>query len=183
MSKTTLLEILGRKTGAMKKTKLITLCGMMSALAVVIMLVGGYLEIGMYAAPMISGLLLMPVGDKYGKKYHFAMWAVVSIISFILVPYVEQNLMFLLLFGLYPAIYSFFGKIPKTLRLFLKFLYFNITFMGIEALVMLVLVPEVMSLGMIAVFLVLGNITFILYDLVLPRAEFIFKKYLGKLMK
>ena len=156
---------------------------MMSALAVVIMLVGGYLEIGMYAFPMISGLLLMPVGDRYGKKYHVAMWAVVSVISFILVPYVEQNLMFLLLFGLYPVIYSFFGKMPKALARVLKFIYFNAVFIGIEALVMLVLVPEVMSLGMIALFLVLGNITFIIYDLVIPRADFLFKKYLGRLMK
>ena len=167
----------------MKKTKLITLCGMMSALAVVIMLVGGYLEVGMYASPMISGLLLMPVGDKYGKKYHFAMWIVVSVISFLILPHVVQNLMFLLLFGLYPILYSFFGKMSKILAFILKFIYFNVTFMGIEALVMLVLVPEVISPGMIVLFLVLGNITFVLYDLVIPRADFIFRKYLGKLMK
>ena len=155
----------------------------MSALSVVIMLVGGYLEVGMYAAPMISGLLLMPVGDRYGKKYHIAMWAVVGVISFILIPYVEQNLMFLLLFGLYPVIYSFFGKMPRGLRMITKFIYFNITFIGIEALVMFVLVPEVVSLWMTIVFLVLGNITFLLYDLIVPRVIFLFKRYLGNLMK
>ncbi len=167
----------------MKKTKIITLCGMMAALAVVIMILGGILELGMYAAPMLSGLCLITVGKKYGRKYHLAMWGVVSVISFILVPQIEQNLMFLCLFGLYPIIYPCFRKMPKALEIITKLLYFNIVTVSIEALVMLVLVPEMIDTAMTLALLIMGNITFVLYDFVIPRAELIFEKYLGRFLR
>ena len=167
----------------MENTKLITLCGMISALAVVIMLVGGILELGTYAAPMIAGLCLIPIGKKYGRKYHLAIWGVVSIVSFLVVPYIEQDLIFLSLFGLYPVIYPTFQKLPKALRIITKLLYFNIITVAVEALVMLVLVPEIMNAAMITLLLLMGNITFLLYDFIIPRAELILDKYLGRFMR
>lgn len=167
----------------MENTKLITLCGMISALAVVIMLVGGLLELGTYAAPMIAGLCLIPIGKKYGRKYHLAIWGVVSIVSFLVVPYIEQDLIFLSLFGLYPVIYPTFQKLPKALRIITKLLYFNIITVAVEALVMLVLVPEIMNAAMITLLLLMGNITFLLYDFIIPRAELILDKYLGRFMR
>ena len=156
---------------------------MISALAVVIMLVGGLLELGTYAAPMIAGLCLIPIGKKYGRKYHLAIWGVVSIVSFLVVPYIEQDLIFLSLFGLYPVIYPTFQKLPKALRIITKLLYFNIITVAVEALVMLVLVPEIMNAAMITLLLLMGNITFLLYDFIIPRAELILDKYLGRFMR
>ena len=54
-----------RKTESQK----IALCGVLSALSVVVLLVGNVLQIGTYAAPMLASFLLIPVLEDYGKKY------------------------------------------------------------------------------------------------------------------
>lgn len=153
---------------------------MMAALGVVIMLLGAILGLGMYVCPMIVGLCLIPIGQDYGTKYQIMLWIVISILSFILVPNPEENLMFAGLFGWYPALWPKLQKLPKLPRFLLKLLLFNVTVIALESLIMLVLVPEVMETGMMFLLLVLGNVTFLLYDKVIPRFDAIAKKYLKK---
>ena len=62
-----------RKTESQK----IALCGVLSALSVVVLLVGNVLQIGTYAAPMLASFLLIPVLEDYGKKYALLLYAVV----------------------------------------------------------------------------------------------------------
>ena len=68
----------------MKQTRAIALCGVTAALAVVLMTVGGLLGIGLYAAPMLAGLCLLPAGRHLGLKYHLTLWLAVSALSFLL---------------------------------------------------------------------------------------------------
>lgn len=166
-----------------KKAKVIAVCGIMAALCVVIMLLGAVLGLGIYLAPMIAGVCLLLIRRAYGVKYHIIVWVAVSILSFILVPEMEENLMFLCLFGCYPIIYPYLQKLPKGLRIVVKLLYFNVVFIGVEALLMLVLVPEAIDTAFFVVLLLLANILFVCYDLVLPRAERLLDHYLGKLIR
>ena len=83
-------------------------CSMMAALSVVILLIGGILELGMYACPMIAGLCILMVGDCYGRKCQIMTWIAVSALSFMLVPNIEENLMYLGVFGVYPILYPYF---------------------------------------------------------------------------
>ena len=85
----------------MKQAKRIAECGMMTALSIVVMVVGAVLGIGLYASPMIAGLLLIPLGRKYGVRYHLALWLAVSLLCFLLVPEIEQNLVYFSFFGSY----------------------------------------------------------------------------------
>lgn len=141
---------------------------MLAAVCAVLMLLGAVLELGMYAAPLLAGICLLPYGQKYGIKYQIIVYLAVSFLSFILVPNIEQNLMFAGLFGWYPALRPALQGLSKLPRIVVKLLIFNVTIIAIEALVMLVLVPEVLGGGLIAALLVLGNITFILYDCIIP---------------
>ena len=166
----------------MNSSKRIAECGMMAALCVVIMLVGAWLGIGLYASPMFAGLFLIPPGRKYGRKYHLTLWLAVSVISLILVPEIEQNLMFLCFFGCYPIIQPYFHKIQrKWLRVAAKLLYFNIVILAVEGLVMYVLAPESMTAAVMIAFMVMFNFTFICYDFVAPRFELLLNRYVGKL--
>ena len=144
---------------------------MLAAVCVVLMLLGAVLELGMYAAPLLAGVCLIPYGRKYGTKHQLIVFAAVSLLSFILVPNVEQNLMFAGFFGWYPMLRPALGKIPKGLRITVKLLIFNAVIIAIEALVMLVLVPEALGSVLTVLLLVLGNVTFLLYDFVLPVLE------------
>ena len=91
--------------------------------------------------------------------------------------------MFLCLFGLYPIVQPYFQRLPRIARLIVKLLYFNVVIIAVEAFVMILLVPEAMPPVMMAVLLVLGNVTFILYDAVIPRAERLLDSTLGRIIK
>lgn len=165
----------------MRQSKIIASCGMTAALSVVIMIIGGILGLGMYASPMIAGFCLMPIQQKFGAKYSWTLWAAVSLLCFILVPDVEENLMYFAFFGLYPLLWPHFEKLPKKLRWIGKLLYFNLVVIAVEMLIMLVLIPENMGWIMNLILLLMGNIIFICYDFLLPRSELLLKKYLGKI--
>ena len=165
----------------MRQSKIIASCGMTAALSVVIMIIGGVLGLGMYASPMIAGFCLMPIWQKYGAKYAWTLWAAVSLLSFILVPDIEENLMYACLFGPYPILRPFLQAMKKLPRIILKFAYFNIVVVAIEALVTLLLVPEAMTMPLAIALLALGNITFVVYDFLIPRAEIILCHYLKRI--
>jgi len=167
----------------MKKTKAIATCGLLTALSVVLMLVGHIINIGIYAAPMLAGICLLIIEKNYGAKYQTAVWMASGILSFILVPNVEENLMYACIFGLYPIIRKYFLKLPKVPRIILKLVYFNVTFAALELLLILVLVPEATDTAFFIVMLVCGNLMFIVYDLLLPRMEYVIRKYLDKIIK
>lgn len=144
---------------------------MTAAVGVVVLLLGGVLGLGMYACPLLVGLCLMPIGRIYGVKYQLMLWIVVSLLSFILVPNPEENLMFFGLFGWYPALYPKLQRLPKLLRWIVKLMLFNGIVIALEALVMLVLVPEVMGESMLLLLLLMGNVVFVMYDRIIPRFE------------
>ena len=161
----------------MKQSKIIATCGMMTAFAVVIMVSGALLGIGMYASPMIAGLSLVPIGEKFGKKYHASVWIAVSLLSFMLIPEIEQNLMFLCVFGSYPILYSYFQRINPKIRIAAKLLYFNVVIVTLEYVIMTLLVPEVYDFGWLIVLLVGANFVFICYDKIIPNTGNIMKKF------
>ena len=165
----------------MKEARKMAVGSMMAALSVVLMAVGSIAGLGMYAAPMFAGMCLLPIGKELGRKYHVILWLVVSVLSFILVPNVEQNLMYFALFGCYPILRPAFQKLAKLPRILLKLLFFNAITVALEALVMLVLVPESMGAALLIVLLLLGNFTFIVYDFLIPRMEIILAHYLKKI--
>ena len=164
----------------MRKSNMIAHCGMMAALSIVVMILGAALGLGLYISPMIGGLCLVPIGQKFGEKYQWMLWAVVSLLCFILMPEIEQNLMYLTLFGLYPILQPRFGRLPRRLKWPCKLLYFNLVVVAVEALIMLLLVPEAMTPWMAVIMLLLGNAIFLMYDYLVPRAHLLFRKYLGK---
>lgn len=167
----------------MKKTKAIALGGIMSAMCVVIMLLGAILGIGIYVAPMIAGICLIPTGEKYGAKYHALLWITVSVLSFLVVPDVEESMMFLALFGVYPIIYPYFQRLANPWRVIVKLVYFNAVIVAIEYLIITFFVPDTLTFPMAALLLGLGNFTFILYDRLIPRADRLLERNIGKLIR
>ena len=63
----------------MKKSAVMALCGMTAALSVVLLWLGAVLEVGMYAAPMLAGFCLLPVGTRCGRRSQILLWLAVRI--------------------------------------------------------------------------------------------------------
>ena len=159
-----------------KPANKIAVCGMMTALGVVVMLIGHWMGFGVYAAPMMVGLALVPLGEQYGKRYHALMWLAISILSALMGVNVEQTLFFALFFGLYPLLRPFFMRLPKLLCLLAKLLYFNAVAVGIELLILLVIAPEAVAAWLLWILLILGNLMFFGYDFIVPRADILIRK-------
>lgn len=142
-----------------------------AAVCVVLLLLGGILELGMYAAPMLAGLCAMPVGKRWGGKYQCMVWLVVSALSFLLVPQIEENLLFAAFFGWYPIARPRLEKLPGPLRWVCKLLIFNGAIVAVEALVMCLLIPEAVESVLALALLALANVTFVMYDFAMARLE------------
>ena len=149
--------------------KRIALCAMMSALGVVLMVLGAALELGVYACPLLVGLCFVPIGKKFGIRYHIIVYAVTGILCLILVPNIEENLVFAAFFGWYPMVRPVLEKLPKIFSWVLKFLIFNAVIVAVEWLVITVFAPEAMPNVLLWTLLLLGNITFFVYDLAIPK--------------
>ena len=159
------------KNGKPLKSSTVALCGVASALAMVIMLAGSIAGLGVYAAPMLAGIVLSTVGLKAGRRAQLAAYVCVGALSAILLGDWEEILMFVCVFGWYPAARPTFEKLPKQLRLPVKALALNIPAVGTEWLVMKVLAPESETAVMLLALWVMGNAVFVLYDRMIPRLE------------
>lgn len=167
----------------MKGARRIAFCGMSAALCVVLLVLGGWSGVGIYAAPMLAGMCLWPVGREYGVKYHLTMWAAAGLLSMFLIPDLEESLMFLGFFGWYPALRPALARLPKGVRLAVKFAVFNAAVVGLEALLLLVLAPAQESAGLLAVLWMLGNLVFAAYDhRLIPRVELLYERRLRKVL-
>ena len=155
---------------------------MTAAVGVVLMLLGSFMGLGMYMAPIFVGWCLMPVGQKYGVRYQTMLWLVIGLLSLLLVSDMEQNLMFVGFFGWYPIIRAKLQKLPRVLRLCLKLLLFNVVIVALESVVLMFLVPEALEAWLAILLLAVGNLTFLFYDYAFPVFELLAEHYLKRLL-
>ena len=156
-----------------KKTKDVALGGIMAALAIVIMCMGGLIPIATFVCPMLCMVLLVFVFRSCGRRIAWAWYGAVSILSVLLGPDKEAAAVFLFL-GYYPIIK------PRLDRLRLKWLWKLLLFNGAILLMywllmgvfgMTQLSAEFEELGTVltAVMLLLGNVIFFMLDHLLDR--------------
>ena len=163
-----------------KSAKPMAYCAMTAALGVVLMVLGAFLELGIYAAPILVGLCFVPLGKLYGWRWQLALYIVTGILCLLLVPNIEQNLLFIALFGWYPMLHPVLQKLPAVLRWICKLALFNCVVVGVEWLVMKLLAPEIMAPVMLIILLALGNVTFLLYDYLIPRVQILLQRIFPK---
>lgn len=178
-------------TFAKNRISKIALCGVLSALSVVVLLVGNVLQIGTYAAPMLASFLLIPVLEDYGKKYALLLYAVVSLLSLFLVPDKELVLFYVLVLGYYPVLRVRLNNIRRgVLRWMAKFGCFNAAVIVMYALLIVVLAPpelvqEFAAEGtpMLLALLALGNLSFWLCDRALTAITPLYRQRIAPRLK
>ena len=144
---------------------------MVAALCAAIMLLGQVIGVGMYVSPMLCGMVLLPVGSMYGKKTQILTFLAVTLLSFMIVSDIEQNLMFACIFGWYPAIYDVLQKKKNPWRIFCKFAIFNAVVVPLQLLLCYILVPQDYGTWMMILLIALFNATFFCYDKLIPRMQ------------
>ena len=162
------------------KSRKMAVCAITAALGVVLMLLGAVLGLGTYVAPMYVGWCLIPIGKHCGIKYQTLLWLVISLLSALFVANIEQNLMFIFLFGWYPIARPRLQKLPKAVRFLVKFLLFNVIVVSLEAVLINILAPEAMELWSAVILMAIGNAAFFLYDFAFPVFELLSERCLKK---
>lgn len=155
--------------------------GMITALSVVILMPTA-LELFVYALPAMAGMLVMFSVIELDKKWAFGIYAAVSVLSLMLVPNKEAAVLYTAFFGYYPILKAILeSKLPKVPEYILKFAVFNVSMIASYAVLIKVLgmpFDELMGIEgetgflaeyMLPVMLLLGNITFTLFDIALTR--------------
>ncbi len=153
--------------------KAIALGGVLAALAVVMMSLGGLIPIATFVLPVLCMLTGQTVLKLCGRKIAWAWYGAVALLGLLLGPDKEAGAVFLAL-GYYPILK------PKLDRSPLRWLWKGILFNGVIFILywalmhifgMAQLLQESRELGFwgVTVTLVLGNITFFLLDILLSR--------------
>lgn len=155
---------------ASKRTpaSIVALGGVLAALAVVAMNLGGLIPVATYVCPMLCAMLLQIVLKTCGDRIAWAWYGAVAILSLLLSPDKEAAAVFVFL-GYYPIVK------PKLDRLKGKWLWKGLLFNGAALLMywlllnlfgMAELAAEFREMGVVltAVTLILGNVTFFLLD-------------------
>ena len=147
--------------------------GVMAALAVVIMCLGGMIPLATFVCPVLCMLLLQFVFRLCGRRIGWAWYAAVAILSMLMGPD-KEGAAFFVFIGYYPLVKPKLDKLP--LAWLWKLVLFNIAILImywilINLLGMAALASEFKEMGMVLLLitLVLGNVTFILLDKILVR--------------
>lgn len=153
--------------------KEIALGGVMAAVAIVIMCLGGMIPLATFVCPMLCCLMVKLVLTLCGQRIAWAWYGAVAILCALLGPDKEAAAVFVFL-GYYPIVKPKMDKLP--LKWLWKVLYFNIVTLAMYALLVYVLgmaelAAEYREMGVIltVVTLLLGNLVFVLLDFLLGR--------------
>ncbi len=160
----------------MKNPRQMALGGVLAALAVVIMTMGGLIPIATYVCPMLCTVLLAYVCYFCDSRVGWAWYGAVTLLSMMLCPDKEAAGVFAML-GYYPIVK------PKIDRTALKWLWKALLFNGAALLLYLMLIyvfgmvyllAEFMEFGIVGfvITLLLGNVCFFLLDRVLGMLRF-----------
>ena len=166
------------------KSREIALCGMLNALAVVLMNLGSLVPLATFCTPLLAMLVLLPVLEEYGPRMGWAAWVSVSILSLLLVTDRETALVYVF-FGWYPMVRPKVAAIKsKVLRFGVKLLICNgliFTLYGLVLRLMGLTADLLESTRLMnALLLILGNLVFFLMDLVLQRMTLVWTVKLRK---
>ncbi len=152
----------------MKKTKNITLCAMMAALASAFMLTS-YFPYLTYAIPAMAGLFVMVSVIELNAKWGVLTFFASAIIVF-LIAEPEAKLLYILFFGYYPILKAVMERQKsRVLEYIVKFLIFNVAIVLTYSVFAGIFGIELGDFGdfgkyTIAIVLAVANIVFIIYD-------------------
>lgn len=175
----------------MKKTSVISICGIITALSLVLMIIANFVPFLTYGIPAIAGALTVIIVLDIGKKYAWLVYACVSALSLILCSNeLEHVFSYIMFFGFYPIIKAYIERInTKCLCYAVKIALFTVCFGLMYLFVTFVLGIDSDSFGEfgrwgLLVFFASAEVMFVAYDLALTSIIVMYiNKYRKKLKR
>lgn len=175
-----------------QQSRRMALCGVLAALALVFLSMGGMIPFATFCCPILAMLCMLPVLEEYGAKTALVFYAAVSLLALLTAPDKEVSLLYVFL-GWYPALRPLLDRSvrPPLLRTVLKLALGAAAVAAMYALAIFVLGMEDIaqdyageSTAILAVTAVLGCAVWLLCDMVLARFTLLYRqKWRGKIFR
>ena len=160
----------------------LALCGVLTALAAVLLLAGSLFPAALFCAPLLAMAALLPVLEEAGCRAAAVSYAAAALLALLLAADRETALVYLF-FGWYPLLRPQVNRLPgRLLRLVVKlalcggavFLLYGLTWklLGLPA------APDSRLLNAAA--LLLGGLVFLLMDAALERMTLLWRQKLRR---
>lgn len=174
---------------------IVSLCGIMSGLAVALMFCLGMIPGFEYVSPMVAGVLVWIVRENIGVRYGMVCFVAVGLLTLLFTANYEASMMFVFLLGYYPIIRQYIMKLKAAvLRWLAKLALYAVAAVScylvlINLFGMSQLLEDMGEFGQYGqwVLLGLGAVAFVVYDLFLglffPFYEKMLKPKIVKRMK
>ena len=159
-----------------KQSGKMALCGMMGALAALIMTVGGFIPVATFLSPMIAAACLIPALVEDGASTALGSYAAVAVLALILSPDKESAFLYVFL-GWWPVIIPPMSRIRiKWFRILLKLLlFFCITCLAYYLMIAVLGIGDMAqefreyTIVSLVFLFVAGSVTFLLCDVLYHR--------------
>ena len=151
----------------------LALCGVLTALAVALLCLGGIIPAAMLCGPILAMAVLLPVLEELGPRAAGTVYAAVSILALLLAPDRETSLVYVF-FGWYPILRPKIAALPsRILRLLAKLAVCSAVTLLLYGLVLRLmgLTADLLAAAWYwnAALLAAGNVLFLLTDATLAR--------------
>lgn len=164
------------------KSRQMALCGVLCALAVVPLALGGVVPIATFCAPVLAMAALLPVLEEAGPRLAAAAWIAVALLALVLDPDREAALVYLF-FGWYPLLRPRIAALPsRAARAAVRIGVCTGVCLLLYGVVWRVLgLPEEPAAGGFQILLLaLANITFLILDRALERLTLLWRRKLRR---
>lgn len=172
----------------MRKTKITAVCGMMTALSVVLMFITTFVPVAVYILPIATGLIVGFICEATDVKWALGVFFSTALLSFVLLTDKEAAFTYAVFFGYYPLIKPHIEKLQKVVSWLVKIVLFNAAAVSIGFAGVYILGAsgdEYNDFGKltIPILLLLANTAFVLYDIALSKYASLIKYFALKLQK
>ena len=127
------------RTDPKKAGKRMAMCGLLSALALVFMILFSVIGVGAYAGPFVASLVLIPIVDEYDVRTALISYAAIAALGLLIMPDRELAVVFLC-YGWYPIAETFINCIDsKPLQLLVKLIVYALMLGAVYAILSFVM--------------------------------------------
>ena len=149
----------------------LAICAMFSALGVVILYLGSLIDVLDIAMAALTSFFVIFAVIEYGGSAPWCIYGVTGILSLILLPNKFPAIMYVLFFGFYPIVKERAErKMSKLVRWSIKEIVFNVCLVILIIVFNILLSLELADVLIFeAVFFILANGVFVIYDIALTR--------------
>jgi len=174
-----------------KNAQKIALAAILSAVGVVFLLIGSFLQVLDISSAAVAGLAVVIAVIEIRGKYPVLVYFAISLVSLLILPNRLPSVFFILFGGIYPIFKAQFERLHPVVSWVLKFSMFNAVFWFLIFIVRFLISREAITVREslwflesfeIVIFLV-ANLAFLLYDIVMTKIILLYIVKARKLLK